>query len=97
VRESEIENHLKDQFQLRGWRTYKWVSPGLRGVADQICLAHIPPKHRALIARYVRFVEVKAPGETPESHQLREHKRMRDMGQDVRVIDSIDQVEGIFG
>lgn len=88
MRESEIENHLKDQFQLRGWRSYKWVSPGLRGVPDQICLAYVPPQHRALIARYLRFVEVKAPGKIEEGQQNLRHEELRSLGYVVEVIDS---------
>jgi hypothetical protein len=86
MRESLIEKHLVRRVAEAGGETRKvrWV--GRNGAPDRLVL---------LPGRLI-WVEVKAPGETPESHQLREHKRMRAMGQDVRVIDSIDQVEGIF-
>jgi hypothetical protein len=42
------------------------------------------------------FVELKAPGIKPEPHQLREHERMREMGQRVEVIDSIEGVERLL-
>lgn len=43
------------------------------------------------------WVELKAPGKMPEPHQVREHKRMRDMGQQVEVIDSIEAVDNLLG
>lgn len=42
------------------------------------------------------WVELKAPGIKPEAHQLREHERMRKMGQHVVVIDSIEGVEELL-
>lgn len=42
------------------------------------------------------WVELKATGKKPEPHQLREHKRMRAMGQRVVVIDSIEGVDALL-
>ena len=42
------------------------------------------------------WVELKATGVRPETHQLREHERMRAMGQHVVVIDSIEGVEELL-
>jgi hypothetical protein len=42
------------------------------------------------------WVELKATGKKPEPHQLREHKRMRAMGQRVEVVDSIEGVEALL-
>lgn len=42
------------------------------------------------------WVELKAPGEKPRPEQLREHTRMRAMGQRVEVIDSIEGVERLL-
>ena len=42
------------------------------------------------------WVELKAPGVKPEAYQLREHERMRRMGQRVVVIDSIEGVEELL-
>jgi len=42
------------------------------------------------------WVELKAPGKKPELHQLREHDRMRAMGQRVEVIDSLARVEELL-
>ena len=43
------------------------------------------------------WVELKATGKEAKPHQLREHKRMRDMGQRVVVIDSLDGVDELLG
>jgi len=43
------------------------------------------------------WVELKAPGKKPTSGQLREHERMRGMGQRVEVIDSFDGVDKLIG
>jgi hypothetical protein len=88
MRETVIENHLKDHTMVRGWRSYKWVCPSVRGVPDQIVLAAIPPEHRALIARYVRFVETKAPDEKARGQQALRHQELRDLGFAVDVADS---------
>lgn len=42
------------------------------------------------------WIELKAPGVKPEPHQVREHNRMRTMGQRVEVIDSIEGVEALL-
>lgn len=42
------------------------------------------------------WVELKAPGEKAKPHQVREHARMRSMGQRVEVIDSIESVEALL-
>lgn len=39
------------------------------------------------------WVELKRPGEVAEDHQAREHERMRKMGQQVVVLDSIEAVD----
>lgn len=52
MRESEVELHLKWHIEVLGGKTFKWTSPGVRGVADRIvCLPD----------GQVWFVELKAP------------------------------------
>lgn len=96
MKETAIENHLKDQAMVRGWRSYKWVCPAVRGVPDQIVLAAVPPHHRALLARYIRFVETKAPGETARGQQALRHQELRDLGYTVDVVDSKHLVEQVL-
>lgn len=98
MRESVIENHLKDVARVCGMRSFKWVCPGLRGVPDQIVLASIPEEHRAIVARYVRFVELKAPGKEARGQQELRHAELRALGFMVHgSVDSKQQAAKIIG
>lgn len=59
-----------------------------------------PPPADELLMELLGLVtvwpELKAPGVKPERHQLREHERMRAMGQRVVVLDSIEGVEELL-
>lgn len=88
MRETTVEEHLKEQAFLAGGKSYKWVSPGLRGVPDQIVLAWVPPKDRPIVAKYLRFVETKAPGEPARGQQELRHTELRLLGFEVAVIDN---------
>ena len=97
MRENLIEQHMKTIAEVCGMRSYKWVSPGLRGVPDQIVLASVPAEHQALVARYVRLVEVKAPGKEARGLQELRHKELRALGFTVHVVDSKQQAALIIG
>ena len=75
---------------------YKFTSPGRAAVPDRLLLATIPEFLRETIARYVRFVEYKRPGEKPTAAQTREHERLRAMGFRVDVIDSVEGARGVI-
>ncbi|MBD2799525.1 VRR-NUC domain-containing protein [Xenorhabdus sp. M] len=79
IREDVIEKHLVNEVKKAGGIAYKFVSPGRRGVPDRIVVL---PNGRAV------FVECKAPGEKPRSDQLREHERLKALGQTVIVLDN---------
>lgn len=87
MRESEIEKYLVKKVKALGGevRKVKWI--GRRGAPDRLVM--FPPNH-------TEWVELKATGKVPEPHQYREHKRMRDMGQTVFVIDSLEGVDALF-
>jgi hypothetical protein len=87
--EKDVEKSVKRYAESKGWITRKWTSPGYSFVPDQIFLNYVPPEHRELIAKYIRFVEMKRPGGKCTPGQLREHTRLRDQGFAVDVIDSI--------
>lgn len=87
--ESKVEREFAKQVQARGGRAYKFVSPGRRGVTDRLVLFPIPGEHRDIVKRYIRFVELKAPGQKPKSWQNREHERLQKLGFCVEVIDGI--------
>jgi len=82
MRERDIEEYLVAQVKQRGGevRKVRWI--GRRGAPDRIVM---------LSGRTV-WVELKASGEKCRPHQLREHERMRRMGQRVVVVDSFEAV-----
>lgn len=51
---------------------------------------------RIIVGQYILWPELKAPGKKPEPHQLREHERMRKMGQRVEVVDSYERVDEVL-
>jgi len=92
MRESVIEKYLVQQVKrVRGEvRKVQWI--GRRGAPDRIVMLPSGLEGGGVTI----FVELKAPGKKPEAHQLREHNRMRDMGQEVAVIDSMEAVDELL-
>lgn len=82
MKESVVEKHLVKCMFLLGLevRKVQWV--GRRHAPDRV----------VFFAGGI-YVELKAPGEKPRSGQVREHKRMRAAGFDVRVLDTIEAVD----
>lgn len=79
MRESKIERTLKKSVEAKGGKCLKFVSPGMSGVPDRICLY---PGGKMF------FVETKAPNKKPRPLQEKRHKELRALGFEVRVIDS---------
>ena len=84
MRESVVEKHLKRVVAMAGGRAFKWVSPGCRGVPDQIVLL---PQGRVV------FVELKAPGKHPTGQQQLRQAEIASMGFDVLVFDNLHAVD----
>lgn len=87
VKESEksIESYGCTQLKKKlGIESYKFTSPSRRSVPDRLCIGH-----NSLLF----FIEYKATCKKPTEAQKREHKRLRDKGFDVYVIDSKKQVD----
>ncbi|RMC99934.1 VRR-NUC domain-containing protein [Aquitalea palustris] len=86
MRESDIENYLVDEVKRLGGecRKVRWI--GRNGAPDRYIML---PGHCI-------WVELKAPGVVPKPHQLREHKRMRNLGQRVEVVDSFERVDEVL-
>lgn len=86
MRERTIERYLVEQVKVKGGevRKVRWI--GRNGAPDRIVM---------LPGRTI-WVELKAPGERCRPHQIREHERMRRMGQRVEVVDSFEDVEKLF-
>jgi hypothetical protein len=97
MRESKIEAYLNKQVRAIGGQTRKVRFIDRRGAPDRlIMLPHcvrVPPQSRC--ANLI-WVELKATGKEAEAHQVREHARMRKLGQVVVVIDSLDGVDRLL-
>lgn len=82
--EKDIEKVLVTEIRKLGGRAYKWVSPGNDGVPDRIVIL---PGMRPV------FVELKAEGGRLSALQKVQVRRLLDMGQDIRVLTGIQEVE----
>lgn len=79
--EDIIETTVCNKAEMAGWivRKVKWGQQGRRSAMDRLFLK---------AGRHV-WIEFKAPGEKPEPLQAREHKRFREQGAEVHVIDNV--------
>jgi predicted RNA-binding Zn-ribbon protein involved in translation (DUF1610 family) len=83
IKESVVETHFVKQVKLRlGTESRKYKTR--RADPDRLVL---------LDGGEALFVELKRPGEEPRPEQLREHKRLRDKGFSVTVIDTKEGVD----
>ena len=99
LRESDIEKYLVKRAKELGGEVRKVQWPGRAGAPDRLVM--LPDSPEALYDVLAReaatiWVELKAPGKKAEPHQLREHARMRRMGQRVVVIDSLAGVDEVL-
>lgn len=86
MRESVIENYLRNKAILNHYMCLKFVSPGQIGVPDRILIGH----------GRVLFVETKAPGEQPRKAQEYVFNKMRKHGAIVLVADTKEKVDQLF-
>lgn len=105
MKEHTVEEHLVKRVRELGGeiRKVKWI--GRRGAPDRLVML---PWTAFLCTdtkdtRNTIWVELKNPetiltfpANAHERQQAREHKRMRDMGQRVEVIGTIEQVESLL-
>jgi len=106
IRERDVEAYMVKRVKALGGecRKVKWI--GRTGAPDRLVML---PGHRWLEdtvhpARKMQrespgrtiWIELKAPGVPPKAHQLREHERMRKMGQRVEVVDSFERVDEVL-
>jgi len=87
MRERDIEAHLKRRVKELGGEIRKTEWIGRVGAPDRRVM---------LPGRAPVWVELKAPGVAPEAHQIREHNRMRRLGELVEVIDSLEAVDNLL-
>lgn len=103
MRERDIEEYLVQRVKAMGGevRKVKWI--GRIGAPDRLLML---PHKTVECAQYgtvsrgeaatTIWVELKAPGAKARPSQLREHDRMRSMGQNVLVVDSLEGVEALL-
>jgi hypothetical protein len=86
MKESAIEGYLVDRVVELGGevRKVRWI--GRNGAPDRV----------VMLDGKTIFIELKRPGQTAKPHQIREHERMRRMGQRVEVADSFEQIDRIL-
>lgn len=83
MREKDIEKILVNEVRKLGGRAYKWVSPGNDGVPDRIVI---------LPGRPPIFVELKTETGKLSALQGVQITRLRELGQDVRILKGIQEV-----
>jgi len=81
--EKEIERLFVKKVKELGGMAEKFTSPQKRSVPDRIVTL---PNNRII------FVELKAPNKKATELQLRDHEKRRALGCDVRVINSLEQI-----
>jgi VRR-NUC domain. len=85
--ESKVVGHFIARAIACGGQVRKIKYVGQRHATD--CLLVLPVNR-------VYFIELKRPGGKARDGQLREHARLRGVGADVRVLDTIELVDAFF-
>ncbi len=87
MKESTIESNFVKQVKAMGGMAIKLISPNFAGLPDRLVLL---PHGRMF------FVELKATGQKPRPLQIAVHRKLRKLGFDVYVIDSIEEVNKLL-
>ena len=87
MKESAIERHLVERIRRIGGECFKFMSPGRVGMPDRLVV---------LPGGEVFWVELKAWLGKLSPEQIRMHFRLRELGQDVQVFRSTDQIDKYF-
>ena len=82
--EKNIEKFLGDEIKKLDGRFYKFVSPGNSGVPDRIIFL---PEGK------IFFVELKTKKGTPSKLQRLQIRRLKKLGQDVRILYGLEEVK----
>lgn len=80
--EKDVEAALVRRVKALGGLCEKFTSPGRRSVPDRLI---------TMPGGQIIFVELKRPGGKPTESQLKDHDRRRELGCDVRVIDTLEK------
>ena len=88
MRERDIEAYLVKRVKEHGGEIRKTQFEGHPGAPDRFVM--LPHKARGF------WVELKATGVAAKPHQIREHNRMRRLGELVELVDSIEGVDALL-
>jgi len=95
--ERDIERYLVKRAKALGGEVRKVTWQGRRFAPDRIVmLPRALHNSFGMLTTCTLWVELKAPGEKPTSGQIREHARMRALGQRVEVVDSFARVDEVL-
>lgn len=83
MRERDIEQRLVREVRKMGGEAFKWVSPGNDGVPDRI----------VMLPGLIIFVELKADRGRLSPVQKVQIRRIQKLGQDVEVVQGMDELE----
>lgn len=102
IRERDVEAYLVKRVKALGGevRKVKWI--GRTGAPDRLVM--LPERliggvfdgYNPDFWPRTIWIELKAPGVPAKAHQVREHERMRKMGQRVEVVDSFERVDEVL-
>jgi hypothetical protein len=88
MREKHIEQKLVEAVKAAGGIAPKFMSPGCDGMPDRLLL---------LPGGRIAFVEVKAPGKTMRTLQIKRKRQLEALGFRVYCLDDAGQIGGILG
>jgi len=88
MREKHIEQKLVQAVKAAGGIAPKFISPGCDGMPDRLLL---------LPGGKIAFVEVKAPGKTMRTLQIKRKRQLEALGFRVYCLDDAGQIGGILG
>lgn len=87
ILESSDEDRFREEIEKAGGIAIKLDPRGNRGRPDRLAMLPVPPEHQEIVARYVRFVELKRrKGGRFEHGQPRAHEHLRELGYKVEVL-----------
>ena len=81
--EREVESYLLKRVKELGGECRKVSWQGRHGAPDRF----------AMFPWGCVWIELKRPGAKAKPHQIREHARLRSMGQTVLVLDSVESID----
>jgi len=88
MRESNVEGPVVFRAERAGFYVRKVYWVGRAGAPDRL----FARKDRGQV-----YIEFKRPGGAPDSHQVREHKKMRAAGIEVHICDNVQDALRILG